>query len=338
MTFIDVVVGGQFGSEAKGTVAARLIDRHALDGTRISVRVGGPNAGHTVIDHGGNTLRLRQVPVGVVFPDCLLGIAAGSEIDLDVLWSEVKMLEGCGHEVRSRLYADPGASILEPWHIQAEHHNNLTDRLGSTSKGIGAVRASRIMREAKTVAQLHNDQTRDLFHVMEVAPLVRAAQYANFEGTQGYGLGLHTQFYPFATSGDCRAIDVLAQVGISPWDPKVQWIEPWVVFRPYPIRVAGNSGPLKDETSWEGLGLEPEFTTVTKKMRRVGGWDLDLARAAMIENGSEVSVAITMADQCDGSMLDLICKELTELGGRVRMIGHGPELAQYDWHPHGFAR
>lgn len=327
---IDVVVGGQFGSEAKGTVAARLLDRHG-DSLRISVRVGGPNAGHTVIDHAGNVLRLRQVPVGVIFPDCLLGIAAGSEVDLVVLRSEIEMLEACGHQVRPRLYVDPSATLLEVRHHDAEAQVQLRDRIGSTAKGIGAARADRIMRNAATVERLYDFGEVDLFNTHSVAPLVRAAQYANFEGTQGYGLGLHTRFYPYATSGDCRAIDVLAQVGISPWDPKVGWVDPWVVFRPFPIRVAGNSGPLVGETSWDELGLPPEFTTVTKKMRRVGAWDTQLAYEAISENGGEVSAAITMADQTSPEEIDVITKELTDLGARVRMIGYGPELASYEW-------
>lgn len=338
MTSIDVVVGGQFGSEAKGTVAARLLDRSNTD-RRMSIRVGGPNAGHTVYDHDGNRLPLRQVPVGVIFPDCLLGIAAGSEIDLQVLGDEIGMLESLGHQVRHRLVVDPAATILTPEHQALEGH--LTGRIGSTGKGIGAARADRIWRTAVTVGQFieDHDAPNGPFGGMMITPVDRlalsVADYLCLEGTQGYGLGLHTSYYPFCTSGDCRAVDVLAQVGINPWDPKVGWIEPWLVFRPYPIRVAGNSGPLLDETSWQELGLEPEFTTVTKKMRRVGRWDPQLALEAIRANGTEVSVALTMADQCEAVQLQEIISDLTGMGARVRMIGFGPELPQYDWHPAG---
>lgn len=44
------------------------------------------------------------------------------------------------------------------------------------------------------------------------------------------------------------------------------------VMRPYPIRVAGDSGdiyPDQVETSWDEIGVEPELTTVTGKIRRV---------------------------------------------------------------------
>ncbi len=335
MPDIDVVVGGQFGSEAKGTVAARLIDRQAGAWSRISVRVGGPNAGHTVVDHNGNVLRLRQVPVGVIFPDCALAIAAGSEVDLEVLKTEIGVCEQAGHQVRDRLFIDRSATVLWPRYRSQEMAAGLTDRLGSTTKGIGAARMDRVNRGANTVDQLDRDRTRPWFIITDVASMVRGYNYACLEGTQGYGLGLHTSFYPYCTSGDCRAIDVLAQVGVNPWDPKVGWVEPWLVFRPFPIRVAGNSGPLRNETSWEELGLQPEYTTVTQKVRRVGLWDPDLALDAIQANGIEVSVAITMADQTTSVEIADIARQLTDMGARVRMIGNGPELHNYDFYPKG---
>ena len=118
------------------------------------------------------------------------------------------------------------------------------------------------------------------------------------EGTQGYGLGLHAGNYPYCTSSDCRAIDFCAMAGVNPWDPEVKTFDIFVVLRTYPIRVAGNSGPMKGETSWEELGFEPERTTVTQKIRRVGTWDADLARAAVVANGGAptVKIALTMFD------------------------------------------
>jgi adenylosuccinate synthase len=122
------------------------------------------------------------------------------------------------------------------------------------------------------------------------------------EGTQGYGLGLHTENYPQVTSSDCRAIDFLGMAGISPWDLDVGPFEVIVVIRTHPIRVAGNSGPLKDETSWEHLNLPEERTTVTNKVRRVGQWDSRLVDQAIRANGGggwndTVKLAVTMLDQ-----------------------------------------
>jgi adenylosuccinate synthase len=83
---------------------------------------------------------------------------------------------------------------------------------------------------------------------------------------------------------------------LNPWD-FIGGMSIWIVVRPNPIRVAGNSGPLKGETTWEALGLEPEYTTVTKKMRRVGVWDPDLVRQAVQANGANRShLVMSMMD------------------------------------------
>jgi len=316
MSKLQVVVGGQFGSEAKGHVAGYLARADEID---LAIRVAGPNAGHSVVHpKTGTKYALRQVPVAAVTnPNTTLAIAAGSEIDPRVLRQEIDLLEGDGIKVASRLLIDPSATILTVDHVSRETSSSLTDMCGSTSKGIGAARADRIWRRAKTAGEALGVEFGRVVRVADWATvLLRDGNSVQVEGTQGYGLGLHGPFYPFATSSDCTALDFLAMAQISPWAVGSADLEIWVVFRPYPIRVAGNSGPLTGETSWEALGLDPEYTTVTKKMRRVGAWDPALAAAAMQANGwdgntgvgwprrhaSTVRVALTMADQIDPSL------------------------------------
>lgn len=325
---ISVVVGGQFGSEGKGAVAG-WVGRSAANAGRevLGVRVGGPNAGHTVYgrcpkwsDHCdlcnefGHPWALRQVPVvAVTNPESTLVIAAGSEVDLEVLMVELMDLDRAGYRATERLMVDRAATILMESHRAAEAGKDLQRRLGSTAKGIGGARADRIWREAFTAGQVaENDypfawpETLDVGPTLDLMERVLAeGGHVVIEGTQGYGLGLHTDYYPFTTSGDCRAIDFLSQAGISPWGrfsplydsgPDLKVI---VCFRPYPIRVAGNSGPMEGETSWDELGLSPEFTTVTRKMRRVGDWDPGLVDAAVRANGGvgpHMVLALTMGD------------------------------------------
>ena len=320
MIALEVVTGGQFGSEAKGHVTAQVLRRNAesLRRLQINMRVAGPNAGHTAYteDEDRTAFALRQVPVGAVLndPNILLAIGPGSEIDPPVLMDEIQRLEAAGIPVGERLFIDPEATILDPEHHEAETNQQMHERLGSTGKGIGAARADRIMRRARRLIDAPEvlGDLRDLLptsktfpiHILPMQQLADRIEDINqhtgvtsivIEGTQGYGLGLHAGFYPFCTSSDCRAIDFVAMSGIGTYNVQVAW----VVFRPYPIRVAGNSGPLKDETTWDALGLDPEFTTVTKKMRRVGQWDGDLARAAIKANGGvpKARIALTMADQ-----------------------------------------
>lgn len=292
MVSLDIVVGGQFGSEAKGHVAAQLAKD--LD-TVVAIRVAGPNAGHTAVDSQGRAWKLRHLPVAAVMnPECELHISAGSEIDPEVLQREVQELEDAGIEVHDRLYVDPAATVIEPRH--QTHENGLVNRIGSTGKGIGAARSDRIMRTARTWKDVEPEWSRVGY--IEGALPERALQLATrvdgnivIEGTQGYGLGLHTRYYPYVTSSDCRAIDFLAMAGISPWSLRPEQLHIWVVFRTYPIRVAGNSGPMHEELTWEQLAertnghIKPEQTTVTGKTRRIGEWDPRLARDAMYANG-----------------------------------------------------
>jgi len=165
------------------------------------------------------------------------------------------------------------------------------------------------------------------------------------EAAQGYGLGLHTQCYPATTSADCTAIDALADCRISPWALDVV-PQVWVVLRPYPIRIAGNSGPLYRETSWDELGLPEERTTVTNKVRRVGHWDPALARRAVKANGgSTVRIALMMMDQVvpavrgmtrpgdlaglsgteDVKLVEWIQRVSRDTGAKVHAIGTGPD-------------
>lgn len=325
---IQVVVGAQYGSEAKGHVAAQLAMRE-IDEGRIPaiVRVAGPNAGHSVVDpRTGNKWAFRSVPVGAVLPGTLaLAIAAGSEIDPTVLFTELDALREAGIRYpATQMLIDPEATILTSDHITTE--TGMHERMGSTGKGIGAARADRIMRTASRLVdeQWLVKRLRSYgITVGRVAETLRQAGHIDtviIEGTQGYGLGLHMGHYPQCTSSDCRAIDFLGMVGLSPWDADVTDLEVWAATRVFPIRVAGNSGYLAGETSWEALGLPEERTTVTKKVRRVGAWDPELVRDAVTDNGGSpvVRLALTMTDQLDPTVAGETKSERLLASGIVR--------------------
>lgn len=317
-----VVAGAQYGSEGKGAVVDHLSRPERAGDKVVVVRVAGPNAGHTVYglcpancphdaEHMfndewiGHPWKLRAVPVAAVSnPNAHLLVSAGSEVDLQVLRDEVNALNNAGYNVSERLAVDEQATTLEPEHIAHEAASDLVKRLGSTAKGIGAARADRVWRNARTfldaaIATGWGSTT----HVVRNSGAMLDKYLSNgytviIEGTQGYGLGLHAGNYPQCTSSDCRAVDFLAMAGVSPWSASVGSFEVWLATRVRPIRVAGNSGPLKGETTWAELGLPEERTTVTKKVRRVGDWDGDLVRRAVAANGGRpvTRLALTMVD------------------------------------------
>lgn len=343
MTDVTVVVGAQFGSEGKGAIAAHLT--REWDEATCTIRVAGPNAGHTVWDNG-REWKLRAVPVAAVTGTGQLHIAAGSEVDPSVLHDEIWALDEAGYAVSERLTIHPSATVLLPGHQSREAEAGLIDRVGSTGKGIGAARSDRIMRRAATFATFaeHTGNVRGWNwrqFISEPGPFdLRGLDEVLVEGTQGYGLGLHTEFYPQTTSSDCRAVDFLAMAGISPWDKPVDELKVMLVARVYPIRVAGNSGPLKNETTWDNLGLPEERTTVTNKVRRVGEWDQGLVLEAIAANGGgnwspNVELALTMLDQLHPEMRDqteLLPASLhfvqnmeSTLQTHISLVGTGPE-------------
>lgn len=361
---LQVVVGGQAGSEGKGAIAAFLAAEHTAG---LSVRVAGPNAGHTVIGHcppdcaGDRALdhlpsahpwRLRQVPVAAVSnPSEQLAIAAGSEIDLQVLLDEVTSLNDAGYRVSDRLAVDASATLITKRHLFAEQDSGLVSGIGSTGKGVGAARADRAFRSAELLGD-HPGQADFPFWIHDsvassIAQHLRLGGEVLIEGTQGYLLGQHAGHYPKCTSSDCTAIDFLSMAGVSPWLVPESSLQVWVVFRTFPIRVAGDSGPLLGETTWEDLGLPTELTTVTRKPRRVGLWDDHAARAAMYANGlttyrpGPVRAALTMADQVlpalagatrydkldeeeSANLSRLMAQRSSDLGRLIELVGTGP--------------
>jgi len=363
-----VVSDAMYGSCGKGHVSAQLLNPDRVSGATVGVRVGGPNAGHIV--HGrcpkwcgaaighvpaeglwgsepvddhyfngefiGHPWKLRQVPVAAVANETArLVIAAGSEVSINTLNEELAALSSAGYRVAERLTVDSQATWLDHKHVLQERELGMTARLGSTAKGIGAARADRVMRTAKLWGQVvrgEADTAGLMYGALEDGATVL------IEGTQGFGLGLHAGEYPYSTSGDCRAIDFLAQAGLSPWHPSVGEFEVWLACRTRPIRVAGNSGPMKGETSWGELGLKEERTTVTQKVRRVGAWDSELVRRAVQANGgSRVNLAVTMLDQQFPEVMgarglrelsegatEWLDERETETGARVRFVGTSP--------------
>src|SRR5208282_6903623 len=94
-------------------------------------------------------------------------------------------------------------------------------------------------------------------------------------------------YWPKATSRDTTAAGFVAEAGLSPRDVD----DIVMVIRCHPIRVAGDSGPLPNETSWEKIMLDAglpegrrEYTTVTRRVRRVGMFDAALVRRAINAN------------------------------------------------------
>ncbi|MGB8523361.1 MAG: adenylosuccinate synthetase [Candidatus Acidiferrales bacterium] len=81
-----IVVGGQYGSEGKGKLAAYLAHPNRVD---LAIRCGGPNAGHRVSFNGRFEI-VRQVPAAVINPRTRLLVAAWALVDPSILFQEIR--------------------------------------------------------------------------------------------------------------------------------------------------------------------------------------------------------------------------------------------------------
>jgi len=331
---IVVVVGGQFGGEGKGKVTAHLCREHGFD---VAVRCGGPNSGHTVTINGKQVV-LRQIPAGVVNPYTKLFLAAGCLIDLDVLLKEIDSF----NLTPDRLKIDRNAVIIDSKYKEEEEKVGLKDKIGSTCSGTGIAVAKRALRVngvklAKDVPEL-KPYLADISRETIKAHL--NGKKIVIEGTQGFGLSVyHSPYYPYTTSRDTTASGFLSEVGISP----LAVSDIIMVIRTFPIRVGGNSGPLPKEIDWETVQHESgypykiqEFTTVTKKLRRVARFDISLVKkAAEVNMPTKIALmgvdyldyrnkGITNYDELTEKTKEFISWLEWELGVKISFIGTGP--------------
>jgi adenylosuccinate synthase len=335
---VTVVIGGQYGSEAKGKVCDWLAQESAH-----AVRTGGPNAGHTVLTDDGVEYKMQQVPATFLNPACRLYLGAGTFIDPVILEREV-VLTDC----RDRLVVDPLCGIIEERHAQDPETKERMQRIGGVGKGGGAALAERVHYDPAIRARLR--LARDyfppqLYRQETVSQLIFEAvlreESVLLEGTQGFGLSLLHGPHPYTTHRDTTAAAFCSEAGIGPTTVK----EIILVVRTYPIRVAGNSGPLKNEIDWAELSRRVgrptvEMTTVTKKVRRVAEFDYELVERAVLVN-QPTQIALTFLDYLfpddagKSQWRDLsrkarkhVAKLEKRLGVPVTLIGTGPKHSE----------
>jgi adenylosuccinate synthase len=288
---IDILLGMQFGSEAKGSVISQLVQRKYYDA---SIRVQSIQAGHTVY-FGKTAYKMRTIPCAWVNPSVQLILGPGCFIERDLLLDEIRFINGAmpNGDVRDRLFVDKRVFEVVHDDVLDEVSHNIENGIGSTAHGCGASLIRKIWRD-KGNSDLIKWLTDNGINVVDT--IVKA----NFEkmnilveGCQGTMLSLHTSpYYPFVTSREATASGIIAECGFSPRDVR----DIIGVFRTYPIRVGGNSGDTgSKELSWDlissfaGVNVTPERTTVTNRVRRIFEFsDSDFAHACMVNKPTKL--------------------------------------------------
>ena len=294
---VDVLVGGQYGSEGKGNVCSFVAREYD-----VLVRVGGPNAGHQVYAEP-TPYTFHHLPSGTMHSDAKLILGAGAVLGLSLLKEIAKY--GVSPE---RLSIDPQAMVIDQADVEAEV--NLTKAIGSTGQGVGLATSRKILRTSAAPKVLLAKDMKELKpYVRETLGLLETAysrgQKVFLEGTQGTGLSLHHGVYPHVTSRETTVSGCLGEAGIAP--SRVRRII--MVCRTYPIRVQnppdGTSGPIGRELTWPEISrrsaipldelVKAEKTSTTKRQRRVAEFDWTLLRRGASLNGP-TDIALTFVD------------------------------------------
>lgn len=327
---VSVVFGGQWGSEGKGKTTYFFTKK--LKASAV-VRVGGTNSGHTIVSDKGERMAFRILPVASVLEGVTCVLPAGSYIDINVLEKEIQ-LSGIQKKI---LKIHPNAVIIRKSDQLHEAETDLNKKIGSTESGTGSAVISRIKRGSEVLLARDCGELRP--YLCNVSDYLRdelnKRHEVIIEGTQGFGLSLlHAREYPFTTSRDTSAAAFVSEAGLSPFDVK----NIIMTLRTFPIRVAGNSGPLPKETTWEYVSEMShsdvqlsECTTVTKRVRRVAKFDMGVVRRAITVNQPNI-VVLNHCDYFDYSLNNqTFLSEVAEEGvshiekqiGRVDYVGTG---------------
>ncbi len=361
-----MVVGAQFGDEAKGKISDFL----SADFRYVVRTGGGPNAGHSVHIPEGKVV-LHQVSCGVLRPKVLGVSGPGMVLQPITLDAEIAELERRGL-LKGELVISDRAHVLLPiheledaWEDELRGRLNPEAALGTTRTGIGPAysdRAARfglrmadllrpaLLRErldllyarkahlpnlppvAELVGRLSEVAGRLAPRVQSTEPILwkalEAGESVLLEGAQSALLDLDFGTYPFVTSSHPTSAGALVGSGLPPTE-----VESVIgVAKAYTTRVG--AGPFPTEDSGEDgeflRRVGGERGATTGRPRRCGWLDLVHLRYAARLNGF-TSLAITKVDVLGGrDEVPVGAQYVMPDGSTVRDIlpAHADELAR----------
>ena len=251
-----VVYGGQYGSEGKASAAEFWANRLKADKHELMI-IGenSPNSGHT--SSKGAT---KNIPASSFWAD-LVVLGPDAVVDPEILLRDWELVG------RKPLYIHENAALLIPECKGQEA--DLVSRISSTGSGSGMARSRKfinrfqdsVVRDYKFpdgIEVLSRDAYMDLFREHSYTAKI-------MECSQGALLDTNFGVFPYVTSRSTLPRVAVERNGLGhlPW----QFAG---VYRTYPIRTGGPSGPTGgDELEWRYLGVPAEIATVTKRTRRV---------------------------------------------------------------------
>lgn len=316
-----VIVGAQWGDEAKGKIVDVLGDQ-----SRYVVRYsGGNNAGHTVIV-GQDEFKFHLVPAGILHPETIAVLGSGMVICPKSLLEELDRTRARRPQLGD-LKISSAAHVVFPYHRrldELEEEARGENKIGTTSRGIGPAYEDKVARIGIRFAEFVNPERfhRRLSDVLAVKNRLLAlfgqppidfdslfneySEYAArlapfvadtdlilqdavergdrvlFEGAQGTFLDLDCGTYPYVTSSHPTAGGACLGTGIGPRN-----IDSVLgVAKAYTTRVGAGPFPTEQRNAAGERIREQgkEYGTTTGRGRRCGWLDLVVLRQSCRQN------------------------------------------------------
>lgn len=291
------VFGGHYGSEGKGSLAEYLASN--ITGKIIVAGENSPNSGHTCSK--GKT---QNIPASSFWADAVL-LGPDSVIDSAVLNADLSQLSS-KLEQPPMVYIHQNAAWMEDKDKRLEEGCGIIKRVSSTGSGSGGARFKkqfyRMMNATIGGVLQSQDEVNATFGVGRVS-LLNHSQYLSFietyaqthywifECSQGALLDINWGIYPYCTSRTTQPRVAIERNGLG----GMEWRYAGV-YRTYPIRTGGPSGPTGGgETSCKTIGVPDEIASVTKRIRRIFEFSSDDFRLSLTINRPDI-VAFTHLD------------------------------------------
>jgi adenylosuccinate synthase len=350
---VTVVVGSQWGDEAKGKIVDLLSEKAAI----VARFNGGDNAGHTVVNPFG-TFKLRLTPNGFSNPNAVCVIGPGVVVNLATLLGEISTIESAGIDLRQRLWVSPRCHVVMPYHPLLEEIFESAKgkaRTGTTKRGIGPVYADKVSYNGIRLYDLADEATftekleiqlrikNPILQAFGIQPLTletvlqeKLDEFAQvkqsvrepfgllqqvlagqeeilLEGAQATLLDTDWGTYPYSTASTTLAGGSAAGLGIAPG--RISRVIG--VAKAYTTRVGSGPMPteLFDQAGDTLLKQGQEFGTVTGRPRRCGWFDAELVRFSAQLNGFS-EIALTKLDVLDSLPTLKICSGYRRCSGQ----------------------
>jgi adenylosuccinate synthase len=332
---VTVIVGAQFGDEAKG----KITDVLAADARYVVRTGGGPNAGHSIHVPEGAVV-LHQVPCGILRAGVTAVCGPGMVLDPRALDEEIRTLQERRLFKGTLVISERAHAILpshlveDAWEEEVRVATNPSAGLGTTRRGVGpayadrygrwGVRFGELIRPAKLAERLElmyasKPYLKDLPDRLKVAadlseaaarlaPHVRATEPILWsaiergdsillEGAQSALLDIDFGTYPYVTSNHPTSAGALVGSGLPP----AEVVSVVGVTKAYATRVG--AGPFPTEVGGDMAAYLQreggERGATTGRLRQVGWLDLVLLRYVARLNGL-TSLAMTKVDVLGG--------------------------------------